>query len=154
MHSASGCKINEVKKELCNDIEILAETWGCACELIFENYTVQHVAPQKHSGVKKGRKSGGFIILVKKHISKDVKILKKSNNFVWLEVNKKYIENLQNNFLVVDTYISDITSTYYDESIFQELYTDVLNFSSENTPILFMGDFNGRTGELDKSYET
>ena len=152
MHSATGCKINEVNNELYNDIEILAETWGCTCELIFENYSDHYVAPQKRSGVKKGRKSGGFIILIKNHISKDVKILKKSNNFVWLEVNKKYIENLQNNFLVVGTYISDITSTYYDESIFQELYTDVLNFSSENTPILFLGDFNGRTGELDESY--
>ena len=102
--------------------------------------------------VKKGRKSGGFIILLRNYLSKDVKIVKTSNNFVWMEVNKKYIANLQSNFFIVGTYINDITSTYYDDNIFQELYTDILNFNSENTPILFMGDFNGRTGDLNDSY--
>ena len=110
--------------------------------------------PEKHEGVKKGRKSGGFVILLKKHMSfgKDILIRKTSNNFVWLEINKKYIKNLQNNFFVVGAYINDITSSYYDDKIFQELHMDILEFGSGDTPILFMGDFNGRTGTLDDVY--
>ena len=145
--SSTGCKMNGINDDIFNNIEILTETWGCNCELVFRNYTVHKVSPQKHYGVKKGRKSGGFIILLRNYLSKNVKIVKTTNNFAWMEVNKKYIANLQNNFFIVGTYINDITSTYYDDKIFQELYTDILNFNSENTPILFMGEFNGRTGD-------
>ena len=49
-------------------------------------------------------------------------------------------------------YINDITSSYYDDKIFQELYTDILEFGSGNTPIFFMVDFNGRSGTLDDIY--
>ena len=153
MHNSSGCKINEIKEKLSDDIEILAETWGCDCNVSFENYTPHFVSPQKHLGVKKGRKSGGFMVLIKNYLSKDIKIHKTSNNFVWIEVNKKFMKNLQNNFFIVGTYINDITSTYYDDKIFQELHNDILNFGSANTPILFMGDFNGRTGNTDDSYK-
>ena len=102
--------------------------------------------------MKKGRKSGGFFILFKKYLSKKFKILKKSNNYVWIEIDKNCIKILQTNFIVVATYISDITSTYYDEKIFEELYADILKYTDEKTPILFTGDFNGRTGERDDSY--
>ena len=152
LHSCSGCKINEIKGEICNDIEILAETWGCNCVIVLDNYTIHKISPQKHQGVKKGRKSGGFIILIKNALLKDVKIVKTSNNFVWMEVNKKYIANLENNFFIVGTYINDITSTYYDDKICQELHTHILNFNSNNSPILIMGEFNGRTGNLDDIY--
>ena len=50
-------------------------------------------------------------------------------------------------------YIHDITSTYYNDTIFEELDADILNFSRKNTHILFMGDFNGRTGNLNDNYE-
>ena len=83
---------------------------------------------------------------------KDVLIRKTSNNFVWLEIDKRFITNLQKNFYIVAVYINDITSTYYDDNIFQELHTDILEFGSGGTPILFMGDFNGRTGTLDDIY--
>ena len=152
MHGGMGCKINEIKAGLSNDIEILAETWGCNCDISFENYIPHYVSPQKHQGVKKGRKSGGFYILIKKYLSKNFKILKKSNNFVWIEINKECIKNLQENFIVVATYISDITSTYYNETIFEELYADILRFIGEDIPILFTGDFNGRTGYKDDSF--
>ena len=68
MHDGGGCKINEIKNNLSNDIEILSETWGCNCDLSFESYTAHVVASQKHQGVKKGRKSGGFVILLKNHV--------------------------------------------------------------------------------------
>ena len=151
LHNGMGCKINEIKAELCNDIEILVEVWGCNCDISFDDYIPHHIPPQKHQGVKKGRKSGGFYILVKKYLSKNFKILKQSNNFVWIEIDKKCIKNLDENFIVVATYINDITSTYYDEKCFQELHDDILKFSSGRKPILFTGDFNGRTAESHSS---
>ena len=36
--------------------------------------------------------------------------------------------------------------------MFEELYSDILTFSSKNTPILITGDLNGHTGELDDAF--
>ena len=154
MHNegVGGCKLEDIESELTNDIEILVETWGCNCELSFDNYIPHYVSPQKHQGVTRGRKSGGFIVLIKKYLRKDYKILKSSNNFVWIEVDKKCIKNLNENFLVVGTYINDITSTYYDEKIFEEFYSDILNFGKDNKPVLITGDFNGRTSDIDDTF--
>ena len=132
------------------DIEILAETWGCGCILNFGEYEIIYsVDSQKHKGISKGRKSGGIKVLIRSSISKNVKIRKSSNNFIWIEVDKRYIGNLEENLLILATYVNDITSTYYDDRIFEELHQDILHFSNENTPILLTGDFNGRTGTLD-----
>ena len=119
---------------LTNDIEILVETWGCPCELTFDNYIPHYVSPQKRPGVTKGRKSGGFIVLIKKYLKSNFKIVKSSNNFVWIEVDKLCVNNLSEN---------------YNESIFDELYSDINNFWNGNKPILFTGDFNGRTSDVD-----
>ena len=78
LHDDSVCKINEIKRDLSDDIEILVETWGCKCKLEFEDYFLEYVSPQKHMGVKKGRNSGGFIVLFKNYLAKNVKIIKKS----------------------------------------------------------------------------
>ena len=98
--------------------EILAETWGCKCDISFDNYIPHYVSPQKHLGVRKGRSSVGFTILIKPYLAKSVNILKMSNNFVWMEIDKKVVNNIQENLIVVGTYINDITSTYYDDKNF------------------------------------
>ena len=38
--SSTGCKMNEINDEICYDMEILTETCGCNCEIVFRNYTV------------------------------------------------------------------------------------------------------------------
>ena len=153
MHNSNVCKINEIVQELSNDIEILAETCGCKCELNFENYFLEYVAPQNRMGIKKGLDSGAFIILFKNNLAKNVKIIKKSNNFVWIEVDKRLISGSTLNSLIAGVYIHDITSKYYDDSIFEELNRDILKFSDEGTPVLLMGDINARTGNLNDNYE-
>ena len=153
MHIKNECKLNDIKGELSNDIEILAETWGCKCDLNFDNYIYDKVVPQKRIGIKKGRASGGFIVLVKNDISKKVNIIKKSNNFVWIEVDGELMNYLDGNVFIVGTYIHDITSVYYNDNIFEELSSDILKFTKENSPIMYIGDFNGRTGELDDNYK-
>ena len=57
------------------------------------------------------------------------------------------------NSLIAGVYIHDITSKYYDDSIFEELNRDILKFSDEGTPVLLMGDFNAQTGNLNDNYE-
>ena len=46
--------------------------------------------------------------------------------------------------------INDITSTYYNQDIFEELDNDI---HKDGTPILVMRDFNGRTGLLRDIFE-
>lgn len=153
LHHGNTCKMTDILHDLTNDIEILAETWGCKCEHDIEGYFAEYVNPQKHMGVKKGRNSGGFIVLFKNYLGKDVKIIKKSNNFVWIEVDKKYFKNMNKNPRIVGTYIHDITSTYYSDKIFEELSRDILKFSEEGIPILFTGDFNARIGNLCDNFQ-
>ena len=153
LHGARGCKAIDLEKDLTNDIEIWCEIWGCDCELSFDEYNLETIRPQKHLGVTKGRKSGGFIILTKKGIDKMFTIVKKSNNFVWIKISKNVVENVKENLFLVAAYISDITSTYYKEEIFEELDKDVHNFSQDGTPILITGDFNRRTGVLTDNYK-
>ena len=103
LHNGIGCKMKDVMNGLSNDIEILAETWGCKCEHNFSEYFAEYVFPQKHAGVKKGRNSGGFIVLFKNYLKKNVNIIKKSNNFVWIEVDKKFFINMDKNLRIVGT---------------------------------------------------
>ena len=122
LHDHLGCKSNRLENELKHDIEIWCETWGCNCDLNFNDYEKYSVEPQKHTGVRKGRKSGGFVILIKKNIDKKmIKFVKTTNNFVWIEVSKHLIKNLNQNLFIVASYINDITSTYYNDEIFEEL---------------------------------
>ena len=145
LHDNLGCKAKRLEKDLKHDIEIWSEVWGCDCTLNFEDYTSKIIEPQKHIGIKKGRKSGGFIILIKKYLTKMVNFIKLSNNFVWLEVSKNVVKNLEENFFVVVSYINDIASTYYDDEIFEELNKDMITYCKESTPILLMRDLNSRT---------
>ena len=60
LHSGNECKIAECTNEFINDIEILSETWGCDCVKEFKGYDLLvEKKPQKLSGIKMGRKSGG-----------------------------------------------------------------------------------------------
>ena len=87
---------------------------------------------------------------VKKIISK---LQKKSNNFVWIEVSKHLIKNALEIFFIVAAYVSDVSSTYYNDEIFEELNKDTLAFCKTTTPIQVIGDFNGRTGLLNDIYQ-
>ena len=62
LHGGTGCKVPEISEELVNEIEILVDVWGCKCENVSfgAQYTNKLVEPQKHEGVKRGRKSGDF----------------------------------------------------------------------------------------------
>ena len=92
------------------------------------------------------------MILYKNDLSKNIKFLENSNNFVWIEIDKTCIKNMQNNLILVGTYINDTTSTYYHDDILEEFSSGILKYGSDSKPILLMGDFNGRVGNLDDRY--
>ena len=71
---------------------------------------------------------------------------------MWIEIDKIIVKNLNENFIVVGTYVNDITSRYYDEKIFEEFYSDILKFGNYNKPVLITGDFNGRTSDMDDTF--
>ena len=81
LHGANGCKIDECVDEMYNDIEILSETWGCLCKKEFLGYEIIAQADtQKRSGVTKGRRSAGILVMGKiylKHFVKPIKVKKK-----------------------------------------------------------------------------
>ena len=147
LHDKNGCKIPEITKDFTNDIEIISETWGCNCEKHFPGYTIiAEQEPVKHAGVKKGRKSGGIIVLGKPDLVKNTKVLKISKNFIWCEISKNIMKGLQKNLIFVAAYINDVTSAYFDPNVFSDFSNDITYFCDENSPMLVMGDLNSRTG--------
>ena len=147
LHDKNGCKIPEITKDFTNDIEIISETWGCNCEKHFPGYTIiAEQEPVKHAGVKKGRKSGGIIVLGKPDLVKNTKVLKISKHFIWCEISKTIMKGLQKNLIFVAAYINDVTSAYFDPNVFSDFSNDITYFCDENSPMLVMGDLNSRTG--------
>ena len=67
LHNKNGCKVYDLIPELFNDIEIWSEIWACNCDISVKGYDILgQVDPQKRCDAKKGCKSGGIRILVKK----------------------------------------------------------------------------------------
>ena len=154
LHNKNGCKINDCAKELYSDIEILSETWGCNCEKLFAGYDlVAQSEPVKNPGVRKGRKSGGIMVLCKKGLLRSIKVLKISKNFIWIEVYKNIMKNLEKNVLIVSAYVHDITSAYFEPSVFENLSDDITHYCDMNTPLIITGDLNSRTGTEDENYD-
>ena len=153
LHNRNECKIQEITKELVCDIEILSEVWGCGCEKQFEGYEIiAHSVPVKHLGVRSGRKSGGIIVLCRNEIKNSIKVKKNSKNFVWTEIDKRLIKNLEKNLILVSAYIHDANSSYYDPSNFEDISHGITVFCDDNTPLIIMGDLNSRTGLSDERF--
>ena len=152
LHNKNGCKLPHLIPELKCDIEIWSETWACKCKIEVEGYDIlAKIDPQKKVGVSKGRKSGGICVLVKSYLFKQCNVIKKSNNFIWVEIHRSVIKNLEKNLIICAKYIHDITSVYYSPNIFQELSKDILDFGDQNTPLLIIGDMNARTSTSDEN---
>ena len=102
--------------------------------------------PRKLVAKKKGRKSGGILIYCKNSLKPFVKTLKSCPYYSWLEINKTLFNNHVENIKVCAIYSPPETSNYYLNEIWDEISTDILKFTSINTPFLLLGDMNARTG--------
>ena len=145
-----GCKLNN-HLNFINDIEILAETWAecdnCKNNIVINYSLLKAIEPQKTKGCKKGRKSGGILLYCKSYLKPFVKILKSSPTHIWFEINKSLFYNIPKNVRICSLYSPPESSNYYTDDFWDELQTDILDLTTNNTPFLLIGDINARTGE-------
>ena len=120
LHGKNGCKMEENTICICIVTEISSETWGCNCEKVFGGYEIlAQVDPQKRVEAKKGRKSGGLLIIGKKYLK---------NSYIWIEISKHLIKNLEKYLLLLCAYISDVNSKYFNPNTYDDIAEDISNF--------------------------
>ena len=146
-----GCKLdNEI--ELSCDIEILSETWS-NCENCSKanipGYVLVNKPIEPEKKGKKGRKSGGIKIYCKTFLKDKnlIKVFKSTDKYVWFNVDKSLFHEWNENLKVCAIYSQPSLSAYYRESVWDDLESDIADFSSDNTPICVIGDMNARTGD-------
>ena len=145
-----GCKIQYLENYFNSDIEILSETWGnCKHEKEINDYSLIQVDPIKKKDIKKGRNSGGLLIYFKNHLLTHIKLLKKTENYIWLEINKTFLKSLNKNLHVCIAYNPPEASKYHKRELIELISSDILSFASEVSSFFIMGDFNARTGDLE-----
>ena len=148
-HAVLGCKIHEYIA-LNNDIEILAETWS-ECETcrktlsVGEYKIITNIEPVK-KGVR-GRKSGGIRILCKSYFEKHLKVIKTTEKYAWLEIDKNIFHGMSDNVMLCAIYSQPYKSTYYSDDAWDELEEDIVKLTSNGKPFAIIGDMNGRVGE-------
>ena len=92
--------------------------------------------------------SHGLCICIRNHLKSYFTLLNgKSENIIWLKVNK---ELLGIEFVLGAVYIPGENSDYYSHDIFEHVYLDILSF---DLPVCMMGDFNSRTGTYDDIFD-
>ena len=109
---------------------------------------VKQIDPQKTTGCKKGRKSGGLLLYCKSQLKPFIKIVIVCNTHIWFEIDKTLFYNLLANLKVCAIYSPPESSNYYSDEIWEELNNDLLNITKENTPFLLIGDINARIGNI------
>jgi exonuclease III len=109
-------------------------------------YDTKYFNRPKHTRATHG--SGGIAILIKPHLRPGIKFIPSPNNdYVWVELNRKFFNTQQNIYLCV-AYVPPFNSTYtrrLEENILDRIETDVYKYKNKGD-IILMGDLNGRTG--------
>ena len=153
LHINSECFLSDITDNIINDIHFLAETWSCGHEKEISGYKNLFKNGYKSPGVTSGRSSGGLLVYIKENLYKHVKVLKFTPYCIWLEIDKNIFTNLSQNLLVSAQYVPPVSSKYYGENSLETFREDILNFCDENTPTIFVGDFNARTGSIPDNLE-
>lgn len=92
-----------------------------------------------------GRKSGGIILLYKKTLNGAIKIVTKTPNTIWIQLNAGDF-GWKNDIFLATVYIPPANSNYYSEQ-FNTIETDIAHYSSMGD-VMLMGDFNARLGNM------
>ena len=98
------------------------------------------------------------MILYRNQFASKVVIQKRSKYFIWCQIDKSLLRTTKDLFLC-GFYIPPETSTYFSKDLFEELESDIAEFSSKGF-IMLLGDLNARTEKLndfiipdDKNFE-
>lgn len=154
-----GCwNINGFSIEKINDVNIdkfdifgITESWTSSeSNIALPGFKAIHEPGIKKKG-KKGRRSGGIILYIKQHLTKNNGITKIHNDkqFIWLKISKKIFGTTHDIFLCCLYIKPRITSISPEHDALFEKLTYFINKYSNQGKIILMGDFNSRSGSLD-----
>ena len=151
-----GCwNINGLSYEKLHDNSMLNIIDSVDCCIFVETFLqkapdIQHQYTYCRPAVKvskRGRATGGIIVIMKDNIRKGTKIVEtNSKQFVWIHFDEHYF-NLSKHLYVCASYIPPIDSNVYTDDkyiFFNELNEEIEKFSSDGD-IIIMGDLNART---------
>ena len=131
-----------------SDIFGLGETMETySSNLFLEGYEVFNFSGFKKS--KKGRSSGGFIILIKRWLMPFVKWLKSSRDHKyckWLQLQLPGNEPLTLGFIYIPPADSNV-HLYFEEPLFDTINEEIFEFKDQGL-MLILGDLNARLGNL------
>ena len=112
-----------------------------------DGYSIEPLPHSSHGKCKR-RVPGGFVIVVKNTIKKNIKVVKNNDHVVWIKISN-LIETPANDIFICAVYIP------HDKSVLRDLdndeilsiQNDIEHFSSMGI-IYPIGDWNSRTGDL------
>ncbi len=151
IHNATfGCKIPYLQNEFIHDIEVISETWGtCDHEKSISGYKFFIVDPHKDKKIKKGRSSGGIIVYYKERLHPHIKRLGTTDHYTWIELSKDIFYDFDEPLKICIAYNPPEKSNYCNKDIYDDLSIHLFKYRSNiNTPLILVGDFNSRTGQL------
>ena len=148
LHSDCECFLSDMTENMIHDIHFLCETWSCDHDKKVTGYENFFQNGYKTPGVTSGRSSGGLLVFIKERIHKFVKILQLTPYTCWLEIDKCLFNDLDKNIILSAQYSPPCNSKYHSQNSNENLRSDLLSFCDENTPIILIGDFNARTGDI------
>ncbi|CAG2254109.1 unnamed protein product [Mytilus edulis] len=94
------------------------------------------------------KKSGGIVVVYRKHLSKFLNFINSESEFVqWVEISKN-LSNLRENILLGCIYIPPENTRYTSEESFLEIEDELIKYSTDTKNIALIGDFNARTSTV------
>ena len=95
---------------------------------------------------KRGRKSGGILVLIDTEIKKGITIVENNNEYgIWLRLHKNYFMT-ENDIYMCGIYLPPGDSPYAIKKLFKVMENDICTFSNLGK-VIIIGDTNGRVGE-------
>ena len=88
-------------------------------------------------------------LLYKNEFHDWISVEKASPNFLWFKISKNYTKTTKDIF-VCGAYIPPYSSNYFHPELFEDLESDIENYSSQGS-VLLMGDLNSTTGKYPDS---
>ena len=125
------------------DFVILSETWSEPNISKVAGY--RSVVTGTSKTAKSGRNSVGLALIYKNEFHDWISVAKASPNFLWFKISKNYTKTTKD-ILACGAYIPSYSSNYFHSELFEDLESDIENYSSQGS-VLLMGDLNSRTAK-------
>ena len=119
-----------------------SETFSLDNRYIYCKQAIKH-------GKRKGRKSGGIAVVMKKELKTAVKIFKETEYGLWIKI-KSNVLKCEKDLYVCGVYLPGESSPYVIKNAFELMEQDVSSFPRD-VDVLMLGDMNARTGSVSET---